>query len=76
MERYGIVKSFYWKHKSGRTASIYGSLPWTSAADAENWKMVQRGWAIKDNHENTVGRIGRPSATLQELQDLCERLNK
>jgi len=75
MNRYSVIESKVWKHKDGRTASIYGACPWYSETDRNNWTILVRGWTIKDNKTNEIGRVCREPMTLVEAQDRCEVLN-
>lgn len=74
MERYEVVPHKVWLHTSGRKASIYGASPYCSAADEPNWKMVEAGFTVRDNHHNTVGMGRPPFATEQAAQDFVDEL--
>jgi hypothetical protein len=54
-----VIESKHWRHRTGRTASPYGSVPWTGApGDRESdWQMESAGWTIQWD-DGTVG-IGR-----------------
>lgn len=68
-----VIESKRWKHTSGRTASIYGSLPWTSDADKSNWHMETTGYTLKMS-DGTVG-YGRPAlATSEEAQAIMDSM--
>ena len=70
--RYSVVASRAWQHTDGHQASIYGSLPWCSEAQAADWTMVHRGWTVQCERTGTVG-IGRlPWATREEAQAWVE----
>lgn len=70
-----VIVSRIWLHaKNGRTASIYGSCPWTNDNDKPNWSVVERGWTIQ-NPDGTIGCGRPPCATRQEAQDLADKLN-
>lgn len=70
-----VIPSRVWVNKrNGRTASIYGSVPWLSQAEKEEWEMKTRGWTWKLN-DGTVG-LGRvPAKTREEAVELMERFN-
>ena len=71
-----VIPSSVWRHAiSGKTVSIYGSSPWTSAADKPHWTIVDRGWTIQ-NPDGTVGCGRPPFATKEEAQALAARLNQ
>lgn len=69
-----VIESKCWCHVSGRTASLYGAAPWTSAADKPNWRIETRGYTIK-NPDGTIGCGRPPCATREEAQALADRLN-
>ena len=76
MARYTVVESKVWKHTSGRTASIYGALPWYTKSEKEQWTMESRGYTIRDNKTNEIGRmIRKPFATFTQAQEYCDKLN-
>jgi hypothetical protein len=58
MSRYTVIESKAWKCDDGRTASLYGAVPWTSEGEASRWKLVTRGYTVQDNVTGTIG-IGR-----------------
>ncbi len=75
MKRYEVIESRVWRRDDGRTASIYGALPYHGEAEKAHWTIVSRGWTIRDNNDNTVG-LGRvPFKTIEEAQEYCQRLN-
>ena len=76
MNRYGVIPSKVWKHKDGRTASIYGALPWYHGNDKDGWKIITRGYTIKDNKTNEIGRVCKGPMSLVDAQDLAEQLNQ
>ena len=73
MDRYCVIPSKVWKHTDGRTASIYGALPWYGNNDG--WEIITRGYTIKDQQTNEIGRVCRGPMSLVEAQDRCELLN-
>ena len=76
MTRYRVIESKVWKHTNGKTASIYGSCPWYNENDRRHWKIITRGWTIKDVTTNEIGRVCKGPLTLTEAQDRCEFLNQ
>jgi hypothetical protein len=48
-----VIEARQWRHPSGRTASVYGSLP-----QGEGWEIVTTGWTIQ-HPDGTIG-LGRP----------------
>jgi hypothetical protein len=73
--RYEIIESKHWKHVSGRTASIFGSVPYVNDADAENWQIVIAGWTVRDNRSGTVGIGRKPFQTREEAQAFADKFN-
>ena len=66
----------HWRNRiTGQNASIYGSTPWRSDADAPNWEIVQSGWTIYDARTNTCGLGRKPFDTESDAQAHCARLN-
>lgn len=60
--------------KAGRTASICGSLPYTSEAERADWRIDISGYTWRMSN-NTRG-FGRPPAkTLQEAIDTANKFN-
>jgi hypothetical protein len=37
MSRFDVIESKHWVRDDGRTASIYGAVPWTSRGEAQAW---------------------------------------
>jgi hypothetical protein len=65
---YEVIESKAWKHKDGRTASLYGAVPYLSDAEKQNWKIETLGFTVRNNKTNTIG-IGRtPWATKAEAE--------
>lgn len=53
-QRYEITPIRFWRNnKTGATASIFGSVPYTSEADAQNWAVVEDGYGWWDRQTNT-----------------------
>jgi hypothetical protein len=53
-----VVEARQWRHRSGRTASVYGSTPWLSESDRSSWDLEVVGYTVK-HPDGTVG-LGRP----------------
>lgn len=70
-----IIERKFWKHKvTGRTASPYGSVPWTSSADEHNWEMITKGFTIKWP-DGTVGTGHHgPCETREQADALLQRM--
>lgn len=68
MTRYDVIPSRRWQRDDGRTASVYGSVPWVSDSERDRWSMVNVGWTVRDNQRGTIG-VGRaPWATREEAE--------
>lgn len=70
-----IVQAKRWHHQStGRTASIFGAVPWITEGDRPNWIVEVTGWTWC-NSDGTYG-LSRPSAaTYEEAVEVMERVN-
>jgi hypothetical protein len=68
MARYEVIESKVWKRDDGATASIYGAVPWTASSEEKRWKMVTRGYTVRDNVSGTVGVGRQPWKTREEAQ--------
>jgi hypothetical protein len=65
---YEVIEHKVWKHTNGRTASLYGSVPYLSAEEKLNWKVETVGFTVRNNHTNTVGIGRKPWATKAEAE--------
>lgn len=64
-----------WKNKqTGQTASIYGAVPWTSAADEPNWEIVKVGWTWVRS-DGCVGLGRKPAETEAEALEVMRQFN-
>jgi len=72
-DRYDVIESKVWKRDDGATASPYGASPWTTASEEKRWKLITRGYTVRDNERGTIG-IGRvPWATRAEAQAWADK---
>jgi len=73
----GVLPARQWRHKfSGRTASIYGAVPWTGGLGntEKDWEMVTVGWTW-ENANGTIG-LGRiPAKTKDEAEKVMREVN-
>jgi len=69
-----IIPYKVYTHTSGRTASPYGSAPWTSNADKPNWTLETRGytWLLDSG---TVGLCRVPALTYIEAVNVANQYN-
>ena len=71
-----VIPSRVWKRDDGRSASIYGAVPWLSDAERPRWAMVATGWTVRNPITGQVG-VGRPAcATEAEALALAARLGR
>lgn len=73
---YEVVVSKVWKRDDGRTASIYGAVPWQSDDEATRWKLVETGFTVKNTQTGTIGVGKQPFQTREEAQFLADKLNR
>lgn len=71
-----VIESKHWINaKTGQTASIYGSVPYTSELDRSNWSIVVRGYTWRlDN--GTIGLGRQPVKTIEEAEEIMSKFNK
>jgi hypothetical protein len=60
---YEVVEAMRWVHKDGRTASVYGSLPYWGENDG--WEIKKVGYTAYHPNSNTYG-CGCPVLTTVE----------
>jgi hypothetical protein len=68
MVRFEVIESKHWVRDDGRTASLYGAVPWVSPSEEKRWKIASRGYTVRDNERGTVGIGRQPWATRAEAQ--------
>jgi hypothetical protein len=73
---YEIIESKRWKHTTGKTASIYGSCPYTSSEDAKNWKIENVGFTVRNLKTGMVGTARMPFKTRTEAEIFIKSFNK
>lgn len=57
-----------------QTASMHGSVPWTSNAEKMEWELVTVGFTWRlDNGTIGLGRV--PAKTLSEANQIMEEFN-
>ena len=64
---FDLVESKQWQHDDGRTASLYGAVPYHS--DHTGWRVVTVGWTVIHKKTGTIGIGRRPWKTKQEAED-------
>ena len=74
----GVLPARHWRHKGdGRTASLYGSIPWSGARGntEADWEIVTSGWTW-ENANGTIG-LGRvPADTKEEAEEIMRKVNE
>jgi len=74
MQRYEIIPAKRWVHADGRTASIYGAVPYTNEAEQASWSIQSVGFTIRDNKTNMVGLGRKPFASIDEANAVLTKL--
>ena len=73
--RYQATESKSWVNRvTGRTASIYGAVPYTDG-NKKDWTIESRGFTVKNTESGTVGIGMKPFKTIKEAEELAKRLN-
>ena len=71
-----VIPSRAWVRDDGRSASIYGAVPWVADAERPRWSIVSKGWTVRNPLTGQVG-IGRPAClTHAEAVELAARLGR
>ena len=65
---FDIVESKKWVCDDGRTASIYGSCPWVSASERDQWRVQIVGYTVRHKKTGIVGIGRKPWETLEEAE--------
>jgi len=70
-----VIESKRWVNRvTGKTASIYGALPYSSDTEKQNWEMQPNGYTWV-NSNGTIG-VGRPNAkTYGEAIEIMNKVN-
>lgn len=66
--RYEVVPHRVWRRDDGRTASVYGSLPWVSADEEKRWGLVEEGFTVYNPLTGEYGAGRPPFPTLEAAQ--------
>ncbi len=70
-----VIEARRWKHTtSGRTASIYGAMPYTSQDDKPNWTIETIGYTWRTS-DHTIGMGKVPAKTREEAQAYMDDYN-
>jgi len=67
-----VIESKRWRHTNGRTASIYGAVPWTNATDKPNWTIEMAGYTLRMS-DGAVGYGRPPLPTKEEAQAVMDK---
>jgi predicted GH43/DUF377 family glycosyl hydrolase len=70
-----VIESKYWLNRiNGRTASIYGAVPYMNETEKHNWSIESRGYTWRlDN--GTIGLGRQPVKTREEALRIMELVN-
>lgn len=64
---FDIIESKRWQHDDGRTASLYGAVPYQS--DPSGWHVITVGWTVRHKKTGIIGIGRKPWETRQEAED-------
>lgn len=64
--KYEVIESKVWRHDDGRTASIYGAVPFHSERERKFWQVETRGWTVRNTKTGVVGVSLPPWKTREE----------
>lgn len=69
-----VIPSRKWVHVSGRTASLFGAVPYMSESEKPDWSIETAGWTWKmDNGTIGLGRV--PAKTEAEAIEVMNAIN-
>lgn len=66
--RYEVIPAKVWKRDDGKSASVYGSVPWRDGIEAKRWATVEVGWTVRNPHNGEVGACRPPWKTKEEAE--------
>lgn len=66
---FDIIESKRWVCDDGRTASIYGSIPWVSDSERSQWRIQIVGYTVQHKKTGTVGIGRKPWETREEAEN-------
>ena len=71
-----VVPARRWLHTSGRTASLYGAVPWTGAfGDTRaDWRLEDVGFTWEMSN-GTIGMCRVPAKTREEAVRVMNEMN-
>ena len=72
-----VCESRVWRNGNGKTASIYGAVPWTGGPGdtREDWDLEVRGWTVRDMKTGAVGCGRPPFPTRDDAQAFADKYN-
>jgi hypothetical protein len=68
MAAYEVVPYRFYRHTSGRAASIHGALPWWNEIEKQQWTEVEQGYTVYNPLTNQYGIGRKPWETREEAQ--------
>ena len=70
-----VIPNRCWKNKvTEQTVSLYGSVPYLSEAEKDNWEVVEKGYTTENNN-GTVGGMQCINSSMSR-EEVVERVNK
>lgn len=74
---YKVIESKKWKNKkTGKSASIYGAVPYYDDITKRNWEIITVGFTVKNTKTGIVGIGKKPCKTYCEAESLANKLNE
>lgn len=62
-----VIESRRWRNQDGRTASLYGAVPYAQDAEREGWTVETVGFTIR-HPDGTIGLGRAPFETREAAQ--------
>lgn len=69
-----IANKFWTNTVNGRKASLYGSVPWTSQAEKDQWQMTESGYTIAWD-DGTIGTGKPPFKTYADAEAYLAKMD-
>lgn len=66
--KYFVIPSSIYQRDDGKTASIYGAVPWQSDAERDRWSIVNKGYTVQNPLTGQIGIGAKPWATREEAE--------
>ena len=69
-----VIEAKHWRHTSGRTASIYGAVPYYTDAQRGEWAIETKGFTWRMSN-GTVGLLRPAAKTRAEAEAVAAKIN-